>query len=135
LTTPEPFPIPPELLLVNLCPRFNKTALPGRELAAYELDWIDGEDADAVLVVRMKVWTMMRSSRLCKHPDDDSEESCDLRHLVGLDPQCRDRVAGEMSNLRYGLLQGEAEPEGADERGGEAWTRNRQFANAVPISP
>src|SRR5688572_14290293 len=39
----------------------------------------------------MKVWTMMRSSRLGKHPDDDSEESCDLRHLVGSTHKCRER--------------------------------------------
>ncbi len=32
------------------------------------------------LVVRVKVWCMMRSLDLDEHPNDDSEESTEFRH-------------------------------------------------------
>jgi hypothetical protein len=42
---------------------------------------VDAVDANVVLVIRMKVWEMMRPSGFDEHSDHDSEESRDFGHF------------------------------------------------------
>jgi len=65
---------------VNLGPRLDEPALPPRKLTTDELDRVDRNDADVILVVRMEVWSVVRSRRLGKYSNDDSEEPRDLGH-------------------------------------------------------
>ena len=64
---------------MELCPSLNKSSLTTRKRAVNDLDRIDTEDGDFVLIIRMKVWMVMRSACLGENPNDDSEESADRR--------------------------------------------------------
>jgi hypothetical protein len=76
----EKFPILPEFLLMQLGPCLDESPLSLREGSRDELKWVDPEHRDPILVVRMEVGCQVRSTSLCKHPDDDPEEARDLGH-------------------------------------------------------
>ncbi len=66
--------------VMDLDPCFHESALPVGEAATDELRRIDGKDTDVILIVRVKMWPMVRRRGLGKHADDDPEESGDLWH-------------------------------------------------------
>ncbi len=65
---------------MNLGPRFHEPTLPLRKITADELNAVDREDADVILIVRMKVRSMVGRCRLGEHANDDPKESGDLWH-------------------------------------------------------
>jgi hypothetical protein len=65
---------------VELGPSFNEPLLPPRQASGQSLDRVNAVNDDIVLVVRMEVGTVMLLARLRIHPDDDTEESRNLRH-------------------------------------------------------
>ena len=73
-------PISLQLLAVNLGPGFDKSLLGSWQAAADPLNWIYSEHGRCILIIGMKVWPMVRSARLDKHANNDSEEPRDLRH-------------------------------------------------------
>lgn len=56
----------PRAALVNLGPRLDEPALPPWQLTTDELDRVDRNDADVILVVRMEVWSVVRSRRIAR---------------------------------------------------------------------
>jgi hypothetical protein len=76
----EKLPILLELLLMQFGPCLDESPLSLREGSRDELKWVDPEHRDPISVVRMEVGCQVRSTRLCKHPDDDPEEARDLGH-------------------------------------------------------
>jgi hypothetical protein len=65
---------------VQLGPRFHQPLLPPGKRTSDQLDWVDSEDCDLVLVVRVEMRRTVSLASLCIHPDDDTEEPGDLRH-------------------------------------------------------
>jgi len=65
---------------VDFRPRLDEPALPPGKLTTDELDRVDREDAEIILIVRVEVWSVVRSRGFDKHPNDDSEEPGDLGH-------------------------------------------------------
>jgi hypothetical protein len=58
---------------VDFRPRLDEPALPPGKLTTDELDRVDREDADVILIVRVEVWSVVRSRGFGKHPNDDSD--------------------------------------------------------------
>jgi hypothetical protein len=63
-------------------PGLDESLLSARQIAANTLDRIEREHALGTLVRRMKVRPVVRGADFHEHPNDDSEESRDLRHRV-----------------------------------------------------
>jgi hypothetical protein len=61
-------------------PGFRQPPLPFRQRPGYQFDGINAEDTHIVLVVSVEVWSVMRSSRLHEHTDDDTEEATEFWH-------------------------------------------------------
>ena len=51
-----------------------------RQAAADQFDYVDGNDRNLTLIVGVKMRSMVRYGRLCKHPDDDPKEATNLGH-------------------------------------------------------
>ena len=73
-------PISLKLLAMNLGPCLDKSLLGPWQASANALNRIYGEHGRCILIIGMKVWPMVRSARLDKHANNDSEEPRDLRH-------------------------------------------------------
>ena len=60
---------------MNLHPRFDQALLRLGKASTKALDRIDCEDGGVFLIVRVKVRSVVRFSRLKVHADDDAEEA------------------------------------------------------------
>ena len=78
----EQVSIPQELLPVELGPSLDESALRSGQTAADALNRVNGVCGGGVLVVRVKMWSMMRCSRLHKHANHDPKESRNLWHRM-----------------------------------------------------
>jgi hypothetical protein len=65
---------------MDLRPSLNESLLPSREVPSNEIYGFDIEDPHAVLIVRMKMRAMMRSTRFCKHPNNDAKKTAYFWH-------------------------------------------------------
>lgn len=61
-------------------PRFYQSLLSPGHLSRDQFDRCDSEYPDVVLIVGVKVRSVMRLTDLCKHSDDDAEETTQFRH-------------------------------------------------------
>src|SRR6266542_3821002 len=61
-------------------PGLNESLLGPRQIATNAFDWIESEHGLGILICSMKVWPVVRSADFNEHPNDDSEESRNLRH-------------------------------------------------------
>ena len=63
----------------NLRPGLRTDAVPWAHCRP-ELDRVHGEDRRVLLVVRVKMWAMVRAALLNEHPDNNPEEARQFRH-------------------------------------------------------
>ncbi len=83
-------------------PCFDQPALPSGQASRKQLHGIDRENSDVVLIVRVKVWRMVRRSNLHEHANDDAEEPTDLWHSRILSTRVPARSApGHSIQLRF----------------------------------
>ena len=61
-------------------PRLNQPALLSGQAPRNQLNGVKRKNSNGVLVVRVKVWPMVRFAHLHEHPNDDAEEPTDLWH-------------------------------------------------------
>lgn len=73
-------PVSLELFTMNLSPRLDESLLRSRETASDALDRVNCKHGPRFLIVSMKMWTVVRRSRLNEHSNDNSKEPRDLRH-------------------------------------------------------
>ncbi len=76
----QSFPIRHQFILMQFCPCFNKAFLPPWQGSSNHFDRIYAEDTCFFLVVSVKMRDTMWCPDLCKHPNDNPEESAQLRH-------------------------------------------------------
>jgi hypothetical protein len=65
---------------MQLAPSLDEPLLPLREPSGDDFQRIQSVNSRRILVIRMKMGTVMRRKRLDIHPNDDTEESCQLGH-------------------------------------------------------
>jgi hypothetical protein len=58
----------------------DESLLGARQIAANALDRIESEHGLGILIRSMKVWPVVRGADFDEHPNDDSEESRNLKH-------------------------------------------------------
>jgi len=73
-------PIVLQFLAVNLRPGFDEPLLWPGQAAAKTLERVQRERRGFSLVVRVKVWPLVRSTGFDEHPNHDSKEPRQLRH-------------------------------------------------------
>ena len=87
---------------MDLYPRGDEACLPRRQTPAGDFDFVNRNNSNAALVVRMEMRPMMWSASLHEHPDYDAEEAADLRQLARTPlpelPLCRGQLVSELSN-------------------------------------
>jgi hypothetical protein len=66
---------------MKLCPSFNKALLPTSQRSSDRFDTINALHCGIVVIIGMKVWSVVLPTSLHVHPNDDSKESGQLRHL------------------------------------------------------
>ena len=79
-------PVAQQLVTVDFGLRFDEPLLRARERATDALDGVEREDRLQVLIHRMEVWPVVRCAQFRKHPNDDSEESRNRLHRLGIRP-------------------------------------------------
>jgi hypothetical protein len=67
---------------MDLRPSFHQPPLRPRQVAPQTLDRLDREHGFLVLIDRVEVRPMVWGADLHEHPDDDSEETRQFRHVV-----------------------------------------------------
>ena len=58
---------------MDLGPCLHEPPLSSREVSADQFDWVEREDPNIVLVVRMQVGPVVWPCRFSEHADDDSK--------------------------------------------------------------
>jgi hypothetical protein len=74
----QALPILLQFSLVKFSPCLDETALPLGKMTTNQFYGIDSENPGDILVVGVKMRSVVRLSRLSKHPNDNSEEATDL---------------------------------------------------------
>ena len=67
---------------MQLSPRFHQPSMPSRQETGDQFDRVKTENPHVVLVVRMKMWHMMRRSQFGKHANYNSEKPADFRQRI-----------------------------------------------------
>ncbi len=80
-----------KLSLVEFRPCLDQPLLPPGQGAGKEFHGLDSEHPYMLLVIRMEMRRVMRSSGLRKHSYDDPEEARQFGHAVTLPPRARPR--------------------------------------------
>ena len=78
----QELPIPQKFLVVKLGLCLDESGLRSGQAAANALDRVDGVYRRCALVVRVKVRSVMRSSRFHEHANHDPKEAADFRHRM-----------------------------------------------------
>jgi hypothetical protein len=76
----ESLPVREQLILVELRPRLNKTALSLRKRSRDQLHWMNRKNGGLTLKICMEVSDVMRHSRFREHADDYAKETAEFRH-------------------------------------------------------
>jgi hypothetical protein len=80
LTGLQEVPVAEQFVMMDFSPRFDKTLLRSRKIAANAFNGIESEHGLELLIRRMEVRSVVRCADLREHPNNDPEESRNLWH-------------------------------------------------------
>src|SRR5260370_10828096 len=78
----QPFPIGEQLGLVQFSPRLDKPELAPGKRAGNQLNWIETDNSNVVLIVRVEVRQVVRHAGFHVHANDDPEKTAEVWHGV-----------------------------------------------------